>query len=267
MIQGNWEQIARKQAEAIRPIFSVISEKPFYKEYMVKFNRYGGFSLEQKQKSIRALHEVGEILGLSPLLEISTKSEDVLGQQLSAFNLKIDGIPIECRFQGAKVIFDLGGKIQHTEFYMEQQFIDSPRTIKKSEQYQDLLSSKLVYFCDRDWVQWELEPKSMFYDWLYFQGLLDLVQREYENNIDDFLSKICGYQGFTDIAFNPNRSFSCQARSLAIFIALNQQGETEIFSDKKKFKAFYQNKHYVKADDDARPQSKNKGKNNQVPLF
>lgn len=58
-----------------------------------------------------------------------------------------------------------------------------------------------------------------------------------------------------------------EARSLAIFIALNQQGETEIFSDKKKFRAFYQNKHYVKADDDARPQSKNKGKNNQAPLF
>ena len=57
-----------------------------------------------------------------------------------------------------------------------------------------------------------------------------------------------------------------EARSLAIFIALNQQGETEIFSDKKEFKAFYQNKHYVKADD-ARPQSKNKGKNNQAPLF
>ena len=60
-----------------------------------------------------ALHEAAKSKGYFPLLEVSTKSEVVLGQRLSAFNLKaksdmIGEIPLECAFQGSKV-FENGG--------------------------------------------------------------------------------------------------------------------------------------------------------------
>jgi len=42
------------------------------------------------------------------------------------------------------------------------------------------------------------------------------------------LSKaVLGYDGFTDIEFNPERSVNCQARSVALFCSLTNAGALE----------------------------------------
>ena len=54
----------------------------------VEFKWYPGFSLQQKQRSIAALHAAAENkLKLTPFLEISSKSPLGIGRKLSAFNL------------------------------------------------------------------------------------------------------------------------------------------------------------------------------------
>jgi hypothetical protein len=53
----------------------------------VEFKWFPGMSKSQKQKSITSLHEAAIDLDISPILEISSKSEIELGVELSAFNL------------------------------------------------------------------------------------------------------------------------------------------------------------------------------------
>ena len=55
----------------------------------IEFRWFPGMSKSQKQKSISSLHEAAERVGISPVLEISSKSEIELGVNLSAFNLYI----------------------------------------------------------------------------------------------------------------------------------------------------------------------------------
>lgn len=73
-----------------------------------EFQWHPGFSLAQKQRCIAALH--GAIRQLDPqtkILEISSKSQQEDGVQLSAFNLKLElgGVKgtVESFFQGSKV--------------------------------------------------------------------------------------------------------------------------------------------------------------------
>jgi len=62
-----------------------------------------------------------------------------------------------------------------------------------------------------DQLEWELEPKTAFYDWLYVHA----VHREPELRDD-----LNHYAGFTDIEFNPLKSINCQARSCALYVSL-----------------------------------------------
>ena len=96
---------------AKRPIF--ITEKvgpTLVREQEVEFVFSNGFSLSQKQKSIESLHdEAYDLLQLEgEILEVSTKSIQPIGTQLSAFNLSITTesygeILIEAALQGSKV--------------------------------------------------------------------------------------------------------------------------------------------------------------------
>jgi len=93
-----------------------------------------GFAVSQKQKNIAALHQAAARSGYSPLLEISTKSDDGLGRQLSAFNLtaqtqQFGPIPLECAFQGGKV-FERGGP--YTDLYRAE-----PRDAKRDQRLQE----------------------------------------------------------------------------------------------------------------------------------
>ena len=164
-----------------------------------------GFAPVQKKKNIKALHDAAALAGYTPLLEISTKSDEKIGQHLSAFHLKVQSdrlgeIPLECAFQGSKV-FEKGGPF--TDLYAAD-----AREAKRDPRLQR--SGALMGF-RFDGLLFPLEPKTAFYDWLYLNAIFP--HREWLRRLDR-------YAGFTDIEFNPGRSINCQARSCALFVTL-----------------------------------------------
>lgn len=207
---------------AIRPIFiPSINGKQLYKECNVEFKWNPGFASIQKQKNIKALHEEAKKYNLMSILEVSSKSEELLGQRLSAFSLKTKTkeygeISIECAFQGSKVFEN---NIQYKDIYLKTSI-----EAKKDTRLRN--SGKLIGF-NYMGEEWGLEPKSAFYDWLYIQAL-------YPHK--DFLKKLYKYEGFTDIEFNPNKSINCQARTCAIIVSLLKKDlYNEAMSSKKRF--------------------------------
>lgn len=212
---------------AQRPFF-MISDNELYIEENCEFTFYTGFALSQKQKSIISLHE--QILKKyqnAKILEVSRKSENPLGNALSAFNLKLNingsSYPVENIFQSSKV-FSSGGPYRDL-------LLGHPRDAKRDERLK--ASGKLIAF-QLNGNTWGLEPKTMFYDWLYIHAL-------YRNK--NLIKEIIKYDTFTDIEFNPNKSFNCQARSVAIFVSLYKKGLLESYlRDKNLFKEIYNNK-------------------------
>jgi len=209
---------------AKRPIFIPVFDKDYlYKEEEIEFKWYAGFAVSQKQKSVQSLHEQAKEKGYNPILEISTKSEIKLGQRLSAFNLQIDTkeygkISIESAFQGSK-IFENG--IQYTDIYKKESI--------KAKKDERLKNSGNVIGFNFFGEEWDIEPKSAFYDWLYLKALYP-----YQAFLKENLSS---YQAFSDIEFNPKRSFSCQARTCAILVSLLELNLfDEIMSSQKRFK-------------------------------
>ena len=190
---------------AKRPIFIPIGKpEHLVEEVLVEFEWNPGFAPVQKKKNVAALHEAAKAKGLTPLLEVSTKSEDLLGQRLSAFSLRIEAeigeISLESAYQGSKV-FERGGP--YTEIYG----MDS-RSAKKDVRLRD--SGKLVRF-DFFGQEWPLIPRTAFYDWLYLTAL---------KPHQDYLKRLYTYKGFTDIEFNPKKSINCQARTCALLVSL-----------------------------------------------
>jgi hypothetical protein len=145
------------------------------------------------------------------LLEVSTKSDEKLGQHLSAFNLKVrtsgGEISLESAFQGSKV-FEAGGP--YTDLYSAE-----PRAARRDPRLQN---SGLLLRFEFDNSEFPLNPQTAFYDWLYMKALFP--HREW-------LARLLQYVGFTDIEFNPERSINCQARSCALFVALRSQNLLE----------------------------------------
>ena len=75
---------------AERPVFIPnIKGNPVVVE-MIEFQWNPGFSKKQKQRNVEELHKNVINNGISPVLEISTKSQEKLGISLSAFNLKLE---------------------------------------------------------------------------------------------------------------------------------------------------------------------------------
>lgn len=198
---------------AERPVFIPRSDGDrLVEETSFSFNWNPGFAPVQKKKNIVALHEAALAKGTSPLLEVSTKSETKLGQRLSAFNLTVElddgsSIPLECAFQGSKE-FERGGPF--TDLYR----VDA-RSARKDSRLRS--SGKLIGFRFQG-LDFPLEPKTAFYDWLYISAILP--HKEYLKRLEEFA-------GFTDIEFNPAKSINCQARSCAIFVALMNKGILE----------------------------------------
>ena len=200
---------------AKRPVFiPQLTSESLVREEEIEFVFFNGFAVSQKQKSINSLHEAAlRALELSgEILEVSTKSMQRIGTELSAFNLTITSenhgeILLEAAFQGSKVFDETG---QDSFLYD----LKSGAEIKKRVGAKsDQTLTQFVF----DGQTWELEPKTAFYDWLYLQALF---QRDQEGDITNSLKR---YAAFTDIEFNPKRSINCQARSCALFIALRHR--------------------------------------------
>jgi type I restriction enzyme M protein len=84
--------------------------------------------------------------------------------------------------------------------------------------------------------QWQnqvfpLEPKTVFYDWIYLTALT-------EN--PNLAERLLDYDSFTDIEFNPEKSINCQAKSCALFVSLHREGYlTQVLNSPEDFIAMF----------------------------
>lgn len=197
---------------AQRPVFVPnTAGYPFVREVPIEFTWFPGMAISQAQKSITSLHEAAEKRGFNRLLEISSKSKDPLGIALSAFNLMLNAnrttMSVECAFQGSK-IFENGGP------YRDLYRVTS-REAKKDERIRN--SGSIIEFNFMGKI-FPTIPITLFYDWLYISALRQ------NPKLAVHLSE---FDGFTDIAFNPQKSWNCQARAAAMYVALNQSGKLD----------------------------------------
>lgn len=200
---------------------------PIKKELGVKIHRIDlrwekGMNITQKRKNIMNLHsKIREVFGKDvKILEISTKSPNELGRSLSSLNLKIDlrklvplkrlreigrwKVPVELVFQGSKVFENKGPYLEEFLSLDSREWRSVKKRLPKSKKIK-LLGFKLFG------EEWPLEPKTLFYDWLYINALMQNM---------DIAEKLMKYDMFTDIEFNPEKSINCQAITAAIYVSL-----------------------------------------------
>ncbi|WP_339098226.1 DUF6977 family protein (plasmid) [Deinococcus sp. VB343] len=194
---------------AERPIFLPQPTPPFVQEKTISFKWHPGMSRAQAQRSIAELHASAAAAGYEPLLEISSKGSEKLGIQLSAFNLRFtapDGttLSVESAYQGSKVF--RGGD------HFPDLYGAASRDAKLDERVKG--RSDIASF-DFFGVPWPGQPTTAFYDWLYLQALAQHP---------DLLEAFQDYEGFTDIAFNPQKSAACQARCAAMALGMRAAG-------------------------------------------
>ena len=168
----------------------------------VEFKWFFGFAKIQKQKSILSFHKnISKKFNFNKILEISTKSEDKLGIELSAFNLKINHKNkeyfLESLFQGSKIFTDQG---PNQDIY-EKKSIDA----KKDERIKRSDLREFSFFGKKFSLDFD------FYSWLYLIAL---------NQNKNLTNEILDYQAFTDIEFNPEKSLNCQAYSAALYSSM-----------------------------------------------
>jgi len=200
--------------KSIRPIFIPNRNDIGVIEREISFDWHMGMSREVRKRSINSLHNEARKQGFSHILEASSKSEQDIGIQLSAFFLKnIKGYPVENLFQSSKV-FEKGGPFRDL-------LTVTPREAKKDERLRK--SGNLIKFTFNK-KNYPLEPESLFYDWLYLNVLfsdrnMDLREKFFESK----------FEAFSDIEFNPKKSFSCQARTLALCVSLYENESVKDF--------------------------------------
>ena len=182
---------------AIRPAYFVKNGKVIKSEY--DFQWFAGFSLAQKQRSIVSLHHAIQTADTEAKpLEISTKGLIDIGVKLSAFNLKLNGYTLENIFQSSKV-FSNGGPYRD--------LLDvHPKEAKRDERLRN--SGVLVGF-NYDGTDFPLEPKTVFYDYIYINAVKQSL-------LPEEIERITEYTHFTDIEFNPQKSINTQAKTAAI---------------------------------------------------
>ena len=208
---------------ANRPVFEVLEQAPFFRRVNIEFTFYNGFSFQQKQRCIRSLHEsYKEATGNDRILEVSSKSENPLGNALSAYNLatpEVDGLSmtVESLFQGSKV-FEQGGPF-HEMYRYSSQMAHRESWNRKCGQ--------LVGFQYFD-QSFPKDPPTFFFDWLYANVL-------HQNS--ELIEEVAKYSAFTDIEFNPIRQKNCQAEAVAIYVGLRRSGKLwDALKDKEAFK-------------------------------
>jgi hypothetical protein len=188
-----------------------IGSKELFSEVLVEFVWVPGMAISQGRQSVLNLHSSAEsALGISKILEISTRSLDSFGVSLSAFNLEITfrgrKYPVEAVYQACKV-FQSGGPYLDI---LSSTSIDAKRDSRLKE------SGPIIGF-RFEGIDWPLMPSPNFYDYLYIRALLENENRH----------KLSEFNAFSDLAYNqtsllskPGKSFNCQARSAAIYVSL-----------------------------------------------
>mgnify|MGYP003292959688 CR=1 FL=1 len=84
-----------------------VDEDCVFSEEIVTFKYIQGLAFSQKVKNALSFHEsIQQQFPNDRILEVSTKSSSELGVSLSAFNLRLDGKPIESIYHSCKVFSD-----------------------------------------------------------------------------------------------------------------------------------------------------------------
>lgn len=198
---------------AKRPIFSPSLEgKLLVTTRHVEFEWFPGMALSQSRKSIASLHKAAQNqIGVSEVLEISSKSPIELGVSLSAFNLMIKTVKyerefsLECAYQASKV-FERGGPFVDL---LNVKSIEAKRDPRLSQHGRVI---KFRFFG----LEWPLVPRTAFYDWLYINAL---------HKHPVLAEQVLTYSAFSDIAFNPEKSINCQAYAAALYVSLRKRGQ------------------------------------------
>lgn len=201
---------------ATRPVYFISSGQVCERE--VEFEWFAGFAISQKQKSVNSLHSaIRTLVPDARPLEISTKSTEPLGTKLSAFNLTLDGRPLECVFQSSKV-FDDGTDMPHTEWLNLH-----PKEAKASAGALHSAGVKLTAF-EYNGIRFPLLPKTVFYDYIYLNAVRESLTA-------DEIAHLAYFDHFTDIEFNPKKSINTQARTAALLkLILSGFGELHRFT-------------------------------------
>ena len=187
-----------------------------------EFDWNAGLSVSQKQKNIAALHSAIKRQKGEDALEISTKSLVEMGRSLSAFNLKLDGVLLECVYQSSKV-FERGGP------YLDLLEV-KPKDAKRDERLQT--SGKLIGF-EYGSDKWPLEPTTAFYDYIYVKSALSQFSAE------ELMETLKNYDWFTDIEFNPNKSLNSQARAVALLKSLLMSDALFVLDDRDTYLTYH----------------------------
>ena len=173
----------------------IVNEKNIFLEEIITFDYVKGLAFSQKQKNVLSFHKsIKELYPDKKIMEISTKSFDEIGVRCSAFNLKLNGYYFESVFQSSKVF---EGNVRYD--YLKY------RLPKEAKQFiHDTEHGELMYF-EYNNQKFPLEPKSIFYDYLYIQALIAMKIKD-----DELLNSDI----FTDIEFNEKKQYNCQARAM-----------------------------------------------------
>ncbi len=193
---------------AIRRVYYLEKNKVKYFDFNIKWNF--GSSIQQKQKNVENLHYIISSNFCVPkdrILEVSTKSKLEIGVVLSSFNLKAklgdNFYPVECVYQSSKVFKNILGEYQIMDALLMSPYQAKARL--SMEKHENLCKFR----CENK--EFPLEPKNMFYDWVYINALKE---------IPNLMDELKEFDYFTDIEFNPQKSISCQARTLVLYIWL-----------------------------------------------
>lgn len=212
---------------ARRPVYRVSDGAPYFVCETVEFTYSGGFAVSQKQKNIAAIHaSFGRAHPDARILEISTKSLQPLGVELSAFRLLKEvpslgcRIPVENVFQGGKVFAEGGPFLDLYEV--------SPREAKGDPRLRECGQLTSFYF---EGEHYHTEPKTAFYDWIYANAVL-------ENGL--LAETLAQYDAFSDVEFNPQKSINCQAKAAALFVSLYRLGKLDAIQSYSTFAELYQ---------------------------
>lgn len=197
---------------AKRPAFFIRQEKVV--QDIFSFEWFPGFAISQKQKSVESLHHaIKKADADARPLEISTKSKETVGINLSAFNLRLDNYTLENIFQSAKV-FTNGGP------YPDLLNVP-PKAAKRDERLHNSGNLKAFHFQNEEFP---LIPKTVFYDFIYIAAVKNSF-------VPDEIKENSSYNYFTDIEFNPAKSINTQARAAALIrLLLDEYGALPDFS-------------------------------------
>ena len=220
-----------------RPVFLPSPGRTLAREENVEFLWSPGFAASQKRKNVEALHKEAKLLLHKEaklldvdktILEVSTRSSEQLGRDLSAFNLMVKveersaTVSVEAAFQSSKVFKEAG---------LQSHLLDLADGREIKRRIRSLGDQELIGF-KYDSEPWPLYPPTAMYDYIYLKALTQLVskQRQLEK-------RIMAFDAFTDIEFNPKKSLSCQARTCALFSGLGGLVPVRsLLKDPKKFR-------------------------------